>query len=64
MMDVGKAEKEFSGTLDCFQKILKNEGMNGLYRGAAANVFRALGATLVLVIYDDAKKFAYRKLGY
>jgi len=55
MMDVGKAKKEFNGTADCFNKILKNEGTAGLFRGAGANVARSLGATLVLVIYDDAK---------
>ena len=38
--------------------------MEGLFRGALANVYRSLGATLVLVIYDDAKAWAYRKLGY
>ena len=37
--------------------------MGGLYCGALANVYRALGATLVLVIYDDAKKWAYKRMG-
>ena len=42
---------------------MQKEGVNGLFKGAGANVARSLGATLVLVIYDDAKAWAYKKLG-
>jgi len=59
-MDVGKKEKTYKGTFDCFFKIAKTEGVTGLWKGALSNIARGFGATLVLVIYDDAKAFAYR----
>lgn len=62
-MDVGKKEKTYKGTMDCFRKIVAQEGLKGLWKGALSNIARGFGATLVLVIYDDAKAFAYSKYG-
>lgn len=59
-MDVGAKVKAYNGTIDCFMKIAKNEGLPGLWKGAASNIARGFGATLVLVIYDDAKAWAMR----
>jgi solute carrier family 25 (adenine nucleotide translocator) protein 4/5/6/31 len=61
-MDVGKKKKKYNGTLDCLVKVTKNEGVTGLWKGALSNVFRGMGATLVLVIYDDAKAWAEKKI--
>jgi len=47
------AEQMYSGMVDCFGKILKNEGPGGFFKGALANVLRGTGAALVLVIYDE-----------
>ena len=52
-MDVGKKKRTYKGSLHCFGKILKDEGMNGLFKGCLSNVFRGVGASLVLVLYDD-----------
>jgi len=54
-MDVGGKPK-YSGVLDCARKVMAKEGVNGLYTGAAANLLRGIGASIVLVLYDDMKK--------
>jgi solute carrier family 25 (adenine nucleotide translocator) protein 4/5/6/31 len=59
-LDVGKAKKKYKGTIDCFFRIAKQEGVGGLWKGAVSNIARGFGATLVLVIYDDFKSFAYK----
>jgi len=46
-------EQMYNGMVDCFGKILKNEGPGGFFKGALANVLRGTGAALVLVIYDE-----------
>jgi len=38
-------------------KIIKNEGPSALFKGALSNVFRGLGAALVLVFNDDFNAF-------
>lgn len=43
----------YSGTMDCFGKIVKNEGMTALFKGAGANALRTVGAALVLVLYSE-----------
>jgi len=43
----------YTGTFDCFTKILKNEGTTALFKGAGANALRTVGSALVLVLYDQ-----------
>ena len=43
----------YKGTMDCFAQIYKNEGMKGFFKGALTNFFRGIGASLVLVGYDE-----------
>lgn len=43
----------YSGTADCFQKIIKNEGTGALFKGAGANALRTVGAAMVLVLYSE-----------
>merc|ERR1712086_1040831 len=48
------AEKRmYKGTLDCGAKVLKNEGFSSMYKGSLANIFRGVGASLVLVLYGE-----------
>lgn len=54
MMQSGRAELLYNGTLDCFKKIAANEGPKAFFKGAGANVFRGVGGALVLVFYDEA----------
>lgn len=48
-------KRMYKGTFDCAAKILRNEGFSGMYKGALANIFRGVGASLVLVIYGEIK---------
>merc|ERR1711998_232641 len=47
------ADRMYKGTMDCGVKILKTEGFGGMYKGALANIFRGVGASLVLVLYNE-----------
>ena len=47
------ADRMYKGTMDCGVKILKNEGFGGMYKGALANIFRGVGASMVLVLYGE-----------
>merc|ERR1712070_784362 len=46
----------YAGTVDCAVKIIKDEGINAMFKGFAANVLRTLGGALVLVGYDEIKR--------
>jgi len=48
-------DRLYKGTMDCGVKIIKDEGMGGMYKGALANIFRGVGASLVLVLYGEIK---------
>merc|ERR1719235_330942 len=50
-------ERLYAGTMDCFKKIMADEGMGALYKGFVANIFRSVGGALVLVIYDRSKSY-------
>merc|ERR1711939_333439 len=47
------SDRMYKGTIDCGVKVLKNEGFGGMYKGALANIFRGVGASLVLVLYGE-----------
>merc|ERR1712008_591212 len=53
MMMSGENEKMYKGTLDCWRKIAKDEGMKAFYKGNFTNVIRSIGCALVLVLYDE-----------
>lgn len=57
MMQSGRKDKMYSGTIDCFRKIAANEGANAFFKGAASNVLRGTGGALVLVLYSKIQKF-------
>jgi len=48
-----KEEWVYSGTADCFSKIVKEEGVSALFKGAGANALRTVGAAMVLVLYSE-----------
>jgi solute carrier family 25 (adenine nucleotide translocator) protein 4/5/6/31 len=50
-----KSEWYYSGTIDCFWKILKDEGTSALFKGSSANALRTVGSALVLVLYGEIK---------
>jgi solute carrier family 25 (adenine nucleotide translocator) protein 4/5/6/31 len=57
MMQSGGKTIMYNGTLDCFAKIYKNEGGKAFFKGALSNIFRGMGASLVLVMYDEMQAF-------
>jgi len=57
MKSGGGSTEQYDGTIDCFTKIIKKEGVGGLFNGALSNVFRGTGAAIVLVLYDWLGKF-------
>ncbi|KAJ9462061.1 hypothetical protein DIPPA_22096 [Diplonema papillatum] len=52
-----KEEWMYKNSVDCFNKILANEGVGAMFKGAGANVLRTVGAALVLVLYDTAQAY-------
>ena len=50
-----KEEWLYKGTADCFAKIMKEEGMAAMFKGAGANALRTVGSALVLVLYGEIK---------
>jgi len=57
MMQSGEAKVKFNSAASAMKYIYKNEGIGGFYRGCMANNVRAIASALVLVFYDEAKKF-------
>lgn len=51
------ADIMYKGTIDCWKKILKDEGSKAFFKGAWSNVIRGMGGAFVLVLYDEFKKF-------
>jgi solute carrier family 25 (adenine nucleotide translocator) protein 4/5/6/31 len=59
MMMMSGQEKEgrqYKSTMDCFAKLLKNEGPGAFFKGAFSNILRGTGGAIVLVMYDEFKK--------
>ena len=50
-----KADRLYKGSIDCFTKVLQKEGMKGMYKGLVPELFRGVGGSLVIVIYDRVK---------
>ena len=57
MMVSGQEQKMYDGTLDCFRKILRDEGFSAFFKGAWSNIVRGMGSALVLVLYEKMSKF-------
>uniref|UniRef100_UPI00358F0BA1 ADP/ATP translocase 1 n=1 Tax=Myxine glutinosa TaxID=7769 RepID=UPI00358F0BA1 len=47
----------YSGTMDCWRKIARQEGGRAFFKGAWSNVLRGMGGAFVLVLYDEIKKY-------
>lgn len=52
MMQSGRKDILYKGTIDCFRVILRDEGGKAFFKGAGSNVIRGTGGALVLVFYD------------
>ena len=60
MMTSGEGEK-YSGSIDCGQKILANEGMRSFFKGAGANILRGVAGAGVLALYDKLQLIVFGK---
>ena len=50
--------KPYNGMIDCGTRIIKNEGMRGLYKGLAPNLMRiAPSAAITFFTYENVKDF-------
>jgi len=61
MMTSGQtgADRMYTGTMDCFRKIYKDEGGKAFFKGCLSNVIRGTGGALVLVFYDKIQAIFY-----
>lgn len=48
-------ERIYKTTTNAVRVILKDEGLNGLYKGLSANIVRGAGAAMVPVLYEKGK---------
>ncbi|XP_073099113.1 ADP,ATP carrier protein 1, mitochondrial isoform X1 [Elaeis guineensis] len=60
MMTSGEAVK-YKSSLDAFSQILKNEGVKSLFKGAGANILRAIAGAGVLAGYDKLQLIVFGK---
>ncbi|KAK1402749.1 ADP/ATP translocase [Heracleum sosnowskyi] len=60
MMTSGEAVK-YKSSLDAFTQILKNEGAKSLFKGAGANILRAVAGAGVLAGYDKLQVIVFGK---
>jgi len=49
------AERAYKGSFDCFNQVLKKEGLKGMYKGMIPELFRGVGGSIVIVCYDRIK---------
>uniref|UniRef100_A0A1I8B3G8 ADP/ATP translocase n=1 Tax=Meloidogyne hapla TaxID=6305 RepID=A0A1I8B3G8_MELHA len=59
MMQSGRKDILYKNTWDCAVKIVKNEGMGAMFKGALSNVFRGTGGALVLAFYEEIQKYVH-----
>jgi solute carrier family 25 (adenine nucleotide translocator) protein 4/5/6/31 len=63
MMQSGRKDVMYTGTFDCFRKVYHKEGGRAFFKGAFSNILRGMGASLVLVLYDEMQvMFAPKKV--
>ncbi|TPX36968.1 hypothetical protein SmJEL517_g01003 [Synchytrium microbalum] len=60
MMTSGQAVK-YRSSMHCFSEIVKNEGTSSLFKGAGANILRAVAGAGVLAGYDQLQLIMFGK---
>jgi len=50
-----KEQKQYKGSIDCYVKVMKAEGAKGMYKGLVPELFRGVGGSMVIVLYDRIK---------
>ena len=57
MMESGKKEKLYNGSLDCWRQVFQSEGVPGFFRGCLTNSLKTTSGALVLAIYYEVLKY-------
>jgi len=45
-------KRQYKGSVDCFRQVMAKEGAKGMYKGMVPELFRGVGGSLVVVIYE------------
>ena len=56
MMQSGRKDVLYKGTVHCFATIAKEEGVRGFFKGVSINIIRGTGGSILLILYDRIKK--------
>jgi len=60
----GSDAHKYKGTLDCFAKILANEGIQGFYRGIVPRLGRVVpGQGIIFMSFEFIQDFVEQSLG-
>ena len=60
----GTDAAKFNGTIDCFLKIIKNEGIGGMYAGVLPRLYRVVpGQGIIFMSVDTIEPFVRKGLG-
>lgn len=51
----------YKGAIDCFQRVIKEEGFRRLFSGLSVNLIRSFSGGILLVGYDEFKKIFQNK---
>ena len=54
IMQTGRQDKMYTGLINCYNVISKNEGMRGFYKGFSIKIISGIGSAFVLLTYDRA----------
>ncbi|KAI6235482.1 ADP/ATP translocase [Aphelenchoides besseyi] len=57
MLQAGKSQKMYAGSMDFIVKTLKTDGYSAFYRGAVSNSLKSTSAALMVSIYYEAIKY-------
>ena len=57
MMQSGRKDILYKGTMNCFSVIAREEGIKAFFKGAGSNIIRGTGGAIVLVLYDRIQKW-------
>jgi len=51
------AERTYKSGIDCAIKVMKSEGLPGMYKGVFPEIFRGFGGVMVVVVYERLKNY-------
>lgn len=61
MTSGGSKEAMYTSSFDCCAKLVKQEGVASLFKGAGANILRGVAGAGVLAGFDELKSFYVKK---